>query len=95
MDNYGINKNNDYQMDYNKLYLAAKDKILTDLNLTLSNHNQNIIINVHKIVLYSSCAYFEKMLTGFKEKLLNDILIEVPNIYITYDIIMSFYGAKN
>jgi len=82
-------------MDYNKLYLLTQEKLFTDLILTLcDNINHNITINVNKNVLYASCIYFEKLLTNCKEKNLNNITINVHNVYVAYDIIMTFYGQK-
>jgi WD40 repeat protein len=81
-------------MDYNKLYSLSKEKLFTDLELTLIDEFNEITINVHKYILYSSCIYFEKLLTNFKEANSNLITIEVPNAYVSYDIIMGFYQQK-
>ena len=67
---------------------------LTDLTLTLFDGINKISINVHKNILYSSCIYFEKLLTNCKEKNSNNITINVPNTHLSYDIIMSFYHQK-
>src|ERR1700677_4855196 len=81
-------------MDCNKLYSTIDNNLFIDLNLTLTDANHKIKLNLHKIILYSSSIYFEKLLTNCKEKYLNEITIEVPNAFIVYDIIMSFYGQK-
>src|SRR5436190_512337 len=81
-------------MDYNKLYNSLANNDFIDLKLILQNANKQIILNLHKIILYSCSIYFEKLLTSCKEKLLNEITIQVPNVNICYDIIMSFYGQK-
>jgi hypothetical protein len=82
-------------MNFDKLFAAFQNGVLCDLLLTLTDKKNNKIkMNVHKIVLYSSCTYFEKELVNFKEKNLDCIEIEVPNAFVSYDIIMSFYGQK-
>ena len=81
-------------MDLHKLYQAVNDELFIDITLTLIDRNNEITMDLHKIILYSSCIYFEKLLTSCKEKHLNEITIEVPNAFVCYDIIMSFYGQK-
>ena len=52
-------------------------------------------ICAHKLVLASSCPYFETMfLSHFHEATAKDITIEVSDAYVAHDIIMSFYGQK-
>src|SRR3989304_684981 len=81
-------------MDYQELYNTHKENLFTDLSLKLVDQNNTITIQLHKNILYSSCIYFRKLLTSFKERNLNEITIHVPNTFITHDIIMSFYGQK-
>jgi WD40 repeat protein len=81
-------------MNYDKLFSLTQVKIFTDLILTLNDRYHQFTIHVNKNILYSSCIYFEKLLTNFKEKNLNEITIGVPNVYVAHDIIMSFYGQK-
>ena len=81
-------------MDFHKLYQTINDELFTDITLILSDANNEITIDLHKNILYSSCIYFEKLLTNFKEKHLDQIRIEVPNAFVCYDVIMSFYGQK-
>src|SRR5580698_11286453 len=78
-------------MNPNNLHDAINNHLFIDLVLTLKDGINEITMNLHKIILYSSCSYFEKMLTNCKEKNLDKITIIVPNIFVTYDIIMSFY----
>ena len=81
-------------MDYRKLHHAINDHLFIDLLLTLDDGTNQITLNLHKIILYSSCLYFEKLLTMLKEKTENYITIKVPNAFVSYDIIMSFYCQK-
>ncbi|AGD92855.1 putative BTB/POZ domain-containing protein [Megavirus lba] len=80
-------------MNYDKAYDLVKNNHFCDLKLTIDDGTNKFVINVHKIILYSSCIYFEKLLM-FGENQLNDILMMVPNAYVTRDIIMNFYGQK-
>src|SRR3972149_5336993 len=81
-------------MDYHKLYGSLKENLFTDLTIILMDGNHHLTIDLHKIILYSSCIYFEKLLTNCREKNANSITIIVPNVDVVYDIIMSFYGQK-
>jgi WD40 repeat protein len=81
-------------MNYDKLYSFIQNNLFTDLVLTLHDDTHQLIINVNKNILAASCIYFEKLFTNCKEKTLNNITVEVPNVYVTNDIIMSFYGQE-
>ena len=81
-------------MDYNKLFHTINQNLFTDLLLTLDDGTKQITMHLHKIILYSSCLYFEKLLTTLKEKNERHITIKVPNAFVSYDIIMSFYCQK-
>lgn len=81
-----------------KLQDSFSKSLFTDLELTITNENRNnnnnITIKVHKNILHTSCPFFEKLLTSFKEKDQSKITIVVPNASVTCDIIKSFYGFK-
>jgi hypothetical protein len=82
-------------MDLEKYYFALKNCLFTDLNLTIINNSKNQIdVDLHKIILYSWCPYFQKLLTSCIEALSNEILIKVPDANVIYDLIMSCYGQK-
>ena len=83
-----MNVDNLYDQNNNE-YIPFVDSLLT-----LTDKNNKITIATHKIILYNSCIYFKKMLTNFKEKDSNSITIQVPNVNISYDIIISFYHEK-
>ncbi|AVL94425.1 putative BTB/POZ domain-containing protein [Moumouvirus australiensis] len=80
-------------MNYNKAYELVKNNQFSDLELTINDSVNKLVVNVHKIILYSSCIYFEKILT-FGKNYPNNIEILVPNTFVIYDIIMSFYKQK-
>src|ERR1700678_3566293 len=82
-------------MDSNKLCDAINNHLFIDLVLTLKDNISEITMNLHKIILYSSCIYFEKLLTTCKERNLDKITIFVPNAFVIYDIIMSFYHQNS
>lgn len=66
--------------------------IIFDLELTLTDENNKKIIYVNKNILCSNMDYFEKLLRGgFKENNFKEITINVPNVTIANDIIMSFH----
>ncbi len=78
-------------MNLNKLY-KFKDKF-TDLQLILVDNLMETTLNVHKIILISSCPYFETMFNNdFIEKNNNTLTINVPCSIICNEIILSFYG---
>lgn len=63
-----------------------------DLILTLVDQHNEITIDLHKKVLSTACIYFEKLFTTCREKFMEEITIYVPNAFVCYDCIMSFYG---
>lgn len=63
-----------------------------DVTLLLVDPDRKLSYRFHKIILYASCAYFKKLLIGFKEKDLYEITIHVANANVCYDVIRSFYG---
>ncbi|QGR54364.1 btb/poz domain-containing protein [Moumouvirus maliensis] len=77
-------------MDFKILKKDLEDKLFTDLTLILFDGDNTLTIDVHKIVLYSSCVYFRKLFT-FSKTVEKIIRINVPNVYISRDIIRSFY----
>lgn len=79
----------------NDYYSVTKDKLFTDLALTLYDDTNEITINLHKIILYIRCIFFKKLLTSCCEKILNEIKIWVPNVYVARDIIISFYDNNS
>ena len=81
-------------MNNNKLIDAYDKQLFTDLKLILTDESNTITMLIHKIILFANCTYFEKMLTGYKEAEQNEIVIHVPNAYVAYDIIISFYGKE-
>jgi len=81
-------------MDFNELYESFLNNVLTDINIVLADDEREISMQLHKIILYSSCIYFKKLLTNFKEENSNNITVNVSNAYVAYDMIMLFYGQK-
>jgi WD40 repeat protein len=81
-------------MNYVKIYDPMTENLLSDLSLTLIDSTDQFTMNVHKIILYLSCPYFEKLLINCKEKYDSQITIKIENIYVAYDIIMLFYNQK-
>ena len=53
----------------NKLQYALDNKLFTDLTLTLQDDHNEITCCVHKIILYSNCIYFEKLLLTVRKNI--------------------------
>ena len=83
-------------MDYDKLYYLAEQNKFTDLKLILKSENgiEELSMNLHKTILYTSCPYFEGMFENFKEKDESTFTMIVPNVFVIHDIIASFYQQK-
>lgn len=78
-------------MDH-QLARLFQDNILTDLVLNITDGSVQLTLNVHKLVLYCYCPYFEKLI----KRLPPDTKVAeigVPNAAVVKDIIMSFYRA--
>ena len=81
------------KMNASMIYHFMKNNILTDLILEISDSTNIITMNVHKLILATSCQYFQMMLTNsMLESRSDKISIKVTCAYITRDIILSFYG---
>lgn len=61
--------------------------------LTLIDDINKIDINANKKILGNKCLYFEKLFTNFKEKDQDKITIQVPNVYVTCDIIHNLLNS--
>src|SRR5581483_1353782 len=83
-------------MDFNKLYQFLHNKIYTDVELILVNKDkkQELIMNVHKVILACSSQYFETLFSFGIEKSQFQIKINVNDVYVAHDIILSFYGQN-
>lgn len=71
-----------------------RNDLFIDLVLTLRDDENQITHKFHKIILYMHSEYFRTLFTMFQEKTLKEVNLYVPNCYVSYDIIMSFYGLK-
>ncbi|ANB51003.1 putative BTB/POZ domain and WD-repeat protein [Powai lake megavirus] len=78
----------------NNLHILIEDNVFSDVTLEITDDSKTISIKAHKSILYISCDYFRKLLTGFREADLDIIKIPTGNTDVFYDIIMSFYGIN-
>lgn len=80
-------------MDHLNLCRYLTESILTDLELTLIDENENtLVINVHKLILSINCQYFETLFSGqFIDSQKNNLKLLVPDIHVVRDIIYGFY----
>src|SRR5581483_10624179 len=81
-------------MDFNKLYQDLHNKKYTDVELILVDCNKQLIMNVHKVILACSSEYFDKLFNFGTEKFQHQIIINVNDVDVAHDIILSFYGQK-
>jgi hypothetical protein len=80
--------------DYHRIYLPTQEKVPCDFTLILCDASKSITFDVHKIILHNNCTYFNKMFKHFTKPSTNSVAIGCPNIYVSYDMIMSFYGQR-
>lgn len=79
-------------MDKKKLFQYTLDRKFTDLELTLIDSNDTMIMHLHKVILSSSCSYFETLFSSsFSDSVSDKFRMEVLNVYVMADIINSFY----
>src|SRR5581483_5626244 len=81
-------------MDFNKLYQDLHNKKYTDVELILVNSNKQLFMNVHKNILACSSEYFDKLFNFGTEKFQHQITINVNDVNVAHDIVLSFYGQK-
>ncbi|AEQ60407.1 N-terminal divergent BTB domain-containing protein [Acanthamoeba polyphaga mimivirus] len=84
-------------MNYDKLFQNVINNKLTDLELVLTDpENNNLVLNLHKIILDINCPYFETLFSNnFIDSNRKNLNLFVEDSYITRDIIYSFYGQTN
>ncbi|AKI80568.1 C-terminal divergent BTB domain-containing protein [Acanthamoeba polyphaga mimivirus] len=69
--------------------------ILSDVKLILRDDKKQLSLNLHKIVLYKHCKFFQAMFVGFGESSKKEIILSVQNVDICQDIIKEFYGFES
>ncbi|AKI79955.1 N-terminal divergent BTB domain-containing protein [Acanthamoeba polyphaga mimivirus] len=84
-------------MNYDKLFQNVLNNKLTDLELVLTDpENNNLVLNLHKIILDINCPYFETLFSNnFIDSNRKNLNLFVEDSYITRDIIYSFYDQTN
>ena len=63
-----------------------------DVEISIKDNNNTIILKLHRFVLMNSCDFFEALLL-FPNSNKNNFAMEVPNALVVCDIIASFYGV--
>ena len=82
-------------MDFVNLAELFNGGFFCDLSLLLDDGENQLDMNVHRIILSAVCPYFLSMLTTTMSESQSDkIRIYVPNVYVAKDIVQSFYGKK-
>lgn len=84
-------------MNYDKLFQNVLNNKLTDLELVLTDpENNKLVLNLHKIILDINCPYFETLFSNnFFDSNKKNLNLFVEDSYITRDIIYNFYGQTN
>nr|WBF70349.1 putative purine phosphorylase [Megavirus caiporensis] len=78
----------------NNLHILIEDNVFSDITLEITDNLKTINIRAHKSILYTSCDYFRKLLTSFKEANSDIVKIPTDNADVFRDIVMSFYGIN-
>lgn len=68
----------------------AQTHRVNEVTLVLTDDINKVVAKFDKIVLIQNSAYFHSLLTNFRESTATQIVVIVPNAYITYDILMKF-----
>lgn len=85
-------------MDHSKLLQWAQNQYMTDCTLELIDDENTINMSIHKIILMSSNAFFEQVLSPH-DVLASNVLTSnvltliVPNVYITQELIYDMYNS--
>nr|WBF71173.1 BTB POZ domain-containing [Megavirus caiporensis] len=75
--------------DFSKLF---DSEILSDVKITLVDGKKRLSLNLHRVVLFIRCKFFEKMFANFDQQFENTL--EVIDVDIARDIIKYLYGFK-
>lgn len=77
-------------------YQFYTENLLTDVIIKLVGlDDQSMTLHLHKLILCAHCPYFGKLLMNntFQEaQARRELVLKVPHLSVSYDIIMSFYG---
>ncbi|AKI79835.1 BTB domain-containing protein [Acanthamoeba polyphaga mimivirus] len=69
-------------------------EIFSDLTIEFIDNHNKTKIHVHKNILYLGCSYFRSMFNGFSELNSREIIIRVPDVNASIDVIKYFYGIE-
>lgn len=75
---------------------TTEDSTHINIKLILTNESNSnqMELFLEKKILCDNCPFFTKMFNGFKESLEHIIIMKVPDVLITSNILRSFYGHK-
>lgn len=83
-------------MDLTKFCHDLEEKKFTDVEITLHDRQNEKTFHCHRVVLAFNCDYFYKLFTfGTATGHDNKYRIEVSDVRIAFDVIMSFYGIDS
>ncbi|AGD91982.1 BTB POZ domain-containing [Acanthamoeba polyphaga mimivirus] len=75
--------------DFFKLF---DSEILSDVKITLVDDKKRLSLNLHRVILFIRCKFFEKMFSNFDQQYEN--IVQVIDVDIAKDIIKLIYGFE-
>ncbi|AEX62136.1 putative BTB_POZ domain-containing protein [Megavirus courdo7] len=69
-------------------------EILSDVKIILIDNKNQLSLNLHRVILFARCQFFEKMFLNFVEAKQFDVIVNVIDINVARDIIKNIYGFE-
>lgn len=69
-------------------------EILSDVKIIFVDDKNQLSLNLHRVILFARCQFFEKMFLNFKETTQFDVIVNVIDAEVAIDIIKFIYGFE-
>ncbi|AUV58979.1 BTB POZ domain-containing protein [Bandra megavirus] len=69
-------------------------EILSDVKIILVDDKNQLSLNLHRVILFARCQFFEKMFSNFVEAKQFDVIVHVIDVDVAQDIIKNIYGFE-
>ncbi|ANB51115.1 hypothetical protein [Powai lake megavirus] len=69
-------------------------EILSDVKIILVDDKNQLSLNLHRVILFARCQFFEKMFSNFVEAKQFDVIVNVIDVDVARDIIKNIYGFE-
>nr|URM61846.1 BTB domain containing protein [Mimivirus sp.] len=69
-------------------------EILSDVKIILVDDKNQLSLNLHRVILFARCQFFEKMFSNFKEAIQFESVVNVIDVNVARDIIKNIYGFE-